>query len=124
MDIDGSPIIVGRAYYKGDHLPAKVVPSRNVAYVCWNGKEYDLQSCEIMIQHFGNFTWLSTNGGIVPPIAVPVGSTRDGEVLYAGRAYHNGSLCIGKVHPSHGCCYIPFGGKEHSYKHYEILVKM
>ena len=29
---------------------------------------------------------------------------------------------MGKVHRSHGCCYIPFGGKEHKHEHYEILI--
>lgn len=31
-DSDGSPIYVGRAFHNGDQLPAKVIPSKNVAY--------------------------------------------------------------------------------------------
>lgn len=31
-DADGSPIFVGRGYHNGEQLPAKVIPSKNVAY--------------------------------------------------------------------------------------------
>lgn len=31
-DSDGSPIYVGRAFHNGDQIPAKVIPSKNVAY--------------------------------------------------------------------------------------------
>lgn len=79
-------------------------------------------------------------GGDIPPDAVPAGSTRYREMLYVGRVHHVGSLTVGKVnyryffmwqlsifvalqvHPSHGVLYIPYGGKEHGYREYEILV--
>lgn len=31
-DADGSPMYVGRCFHNGDQLPAKVIPSKNVAY--------------------------------------------------------------------------------------------
>lgn len=31
-DADGSPMYVGRCFHNADHLPAKVIPSKNVAY--------------------------------------------------------------------------------------------
>lgn len=40
VDIDGSQIFVGRAYHEGDWIPAKVIPAKNVAYVCFNGEEH------------------------------------------------------------------------------------
>lgn len=123
MDTDGTPIYVGRGYHNGDQLPAKVVPSKSHAYVAWGGQEITLYSCEILVQQYGSFSWVHTSGGCIPNGAVPVGHTSNGETLYAGRTRHCGSLCIGKVHPSHGKCYVPFGGKEHSYHQYEVLVK-
>lgn len=42
--------------------------------------------------------------------------------LYVGRAAHEGSLTIGKIHPSHQCIYIPYGGAEISLAAYEVLV--
>ena len=29
---------------------------------------------------------------------------------------------MGKVHPSHRCCYVPYAGKEHKHEDYEVLV--
>jgi Protein of unknown function (DUF3421) len=31
-DSDGSPMYVGKAWHMGDQLPAKVIPSKNIAY--------------------------------------------------------------------------------------------
>ncbi|KAL3220943.1 hypothetical protein MRX96_005376 [Rhipicephalus microplus] len=45
-----------------------------------------------------------------------------GEPLYIGRAYHEGTLTIGKVQPSRRCLSIPYGGEEHCYSDYEVLV--
>lgn len=38
-DQDGSPIYIGRAFHEGDQLPAKVIPSKQAAYVSHNGVE-------------------------------------------------------------------------------------
>ncbi|KOX67602.1 hypothetical protein WN51_08704, partial [Melipona quadrifasciata] len=46
-DIDGSTIYVGRAYHEGDMLPAKVIPDKNVAYVCHNGEEHPKHDFEV-----------------------------------------------------------------------------
>lgn len=46
-DSDGSTIYVGRAYHEGDMLPAKVIPDKNVAYVCHNGEEHPKDEFEV-----------------------------------------------------------------------------
>uniref|UniRef100_A0A1A9X2I1 Uncharacterized protein n=1 Tax=Glossina brevipalpis TaxID=37001 RepID=A0A1A9X2I1_9MUSC len=119
-DCDGSPIYVGRSSHEGDNLPAKVVPCKGCAYVCWGGAEHIKNHYEILVGH--GYTWRSYCGGQVPPSAVKSGMTRTGEPLYIGRGHHSGSLCVGKVHPSHGCLYIPFGGQEVRLDTYEVLV--
>jgi len=43
-------------------------------------------------------------------------------LVAAGRAHHMGSVIVGKVHPSHHCCYIAYGGNEHKKDEYEVLV--
>lgn len=48
-DIDGSAIYVGRSYHNGDLLPAKVIPSRNVAYVPYSGEEVAKHEYEVRI---------------------------------------------------------------------------
>lgn len=67
----------------------------------------------------GEGTWIPASGGTVPPNAVPGGF--DSEQLYIGRAAHAGAIIPGKVHPSHGVCYIPWGGSEHAIPEYEVL---
>lgn len=54
--------------------------------------------------------------------AFAAGHTENGETLYIGRAHIEGTIAIGKVHPSRGCCFVPYGGEEHSYQDYEIFV--
>ncbi|XP_037806109.1 uncharacterized protein LOC119600114 isoform X1 [Lucilia sericata] len=119
-DCDGSPIYVGRAYHEGDNMPAKVVPSKGCAYIAWGGLEHVKTHYEILVgQGYG---WQPCYGGAVPPNAVRTGMTCTGEPLYVGRGHHANSLCVGKIHPSHGCLYIPFGGQEVRINTYEVLV--
>jgi Protein of unknown function (DUF3421) len=51
------------------------------------------------------------------------GHAADGELLYIGRAKHVDSVTPGKIHPSHGCLYIAYGGAEIKFCTYEILVR-
>jgi len=118
-DSDGDAIYAGRASHNGDLLPAKIVPSKHKAYVAWGGEEHEKHQYEILCG--SHYIWVSGHNGSVPPNAMATGKTRDGEVLYIGRGHHAGSLTPGKVHPSHGCLYIPYGGKEISLKSYEVL---
>ncbi|XP_056648526.1 natterin-4-like [Diorhabda carinulata] len=119
-DIDGSQIFVGRAFHEGDWIPAKVIPSKNVAYVPYNGGEHAKFRYQVLCEQ--RFDWVPSQNGHIPFGAVEGGKTREGEPLYIGRVHHAGSHTVGKVHPSHGCCYIPFDGKEHGHRHYEILI--
>ncbi|XP_019868226.1 uncharacterized protein LOC109597034 [Aethina tumida] len=120
VDIDGEPIYVGRAYHEGDWIPAKVIPGRNVAYISYDGHEYAKETFQVLCEQ--RFKWVPTSGANIPPGAVEGGRTCDGEILYIGRVIHNESQTVGKVHPSHGCCYIPFNMEEKSFPEYEILV--
>lgn len=59
-DIDGSQIYVGRAYHEGDLIPAKVIPSKQVAYVPHGGQEipkneYQVSSNENLTLIFREF---------------------------------------------------------------------
>lgn len=64
---------------------------------------------------------MRASGGNVPDRSVATGE-ENGESLFIGRAQHEGSLTVGKIHPSHGVIYIPFGGQEIAYPEYEVLV--
>ncbi|CAH1117733.1 unnamed protein product [Phaedon cochleariae] len=119
-DIDGAQIFVGRAFHEGDWLPAKVIPSKNVAYVAYGGEEHGKSQFQVLCEQ--RFDWVPSSNGNIPYGAVEGGRTSDGEPLYIGRVHHMGSHTVGKIHPSHRTCYIPFDGKEIGYPHYEILV--
>ncbi|XP_067001274.2 uncharacterized protein [Anabrus simplex] len=67
----------------------------------------------------GTPTWVDAKAGEVPPNAVPGGF--DNEQLYVGRASHEGALIPGKVVPSHGVCYVAWGGGEHGKEEYQVL---
>nr|UKF18818.1 farnesoic acid O-methyltransferase [Sogatella furcifera] len=71
----------------------------------------------------GPATWVPVaEGEPVPPSAIPAGLDHGGEQLYVGRAKHDsGALIPGKVVPSHGVCYVPWGGGEHGIAEYEVL---
>lgn len=47
FDVGGERIYVGRAFYEGDWLPAKVIPAKNAAYISWNGDEVFVDRFEV-----------------------------------------------------------------------------
>lgn len=66
----------------------------------------------------GAACWVDAQRGEVPPNAVPGGF--DNEQLYVGRASHEGALIPGKIVPSHGVCYVAWGGLEHGKEEYQV----
>nr|BAN20200.1 conserved hypothetical protein [Riptortus pedestris] len=119
-DADGGTIYVGRATHNGDVLPAKVCPNHGCAFVCWNGEEITKLEYEVLVSE--HTAWKDAEGGDVPSEAIQIGQTRDGEPLYVGRTLIEGTLTIGKVHPSHGVLYVPYEGKEENFSNYEVLI--
>ena len=118
---DGSEqLYIARARHEGDLIPGKLHPSHGVCYIAWGGGEHGHGEYEVMCS--GGGTWVPVTDGNIPHNAVPGGETADGEPLFIGRATHDGTITVGKVQPSHGCCYIPYGGEELAYKEFEIYV--
>lgn len=67
-DVDGAPIYVGKAFHEGDLIPAKVIPSKNVAYVSYNGMEVQKHQFEVLCN--GNVSWVPSGHGQIPHNAV------------------------------------------------------
>lgn len=65
--------------------------------------------------------WVPAAGSL-PHGAVQGGCQSDGTKLYIGRGWNEGSMLVGKVHPSHHCLYVPFDGREVTLHNYEVLV--
>lgn len=147
--MDGAEVYVGRAHHAGHWLPAKVIPSKTVAYVPYAGAEIPKYQYQV---HFTSglwpsvsvllgdssfhrfyysfqilcgtvFEWVASTSGLVPEGAVMAGLESNGEPLYVGRAYFRNTLTPGKVQCSHNCLYIPFDGAERSISQYEVLVE-
>ncbi|XP_023245255.1 uncharacterized protein LOC106637623 isoform X2 [Copidosoma floridanum] len=118
---DGEPLYVGRAHHEGALLPGKVKPTHAVCYVPFDGQEIPKQEYEILCNCNG--TWTSVSGSDIPPNAILGGTSESGEPLYIGRVDHENTKTPGKVHPSHECLFIPYGGEELRFQDYEILVE-
>lgn len=121
-DKGGETIFVGRAIVSGDVVPGKVVPSHATCYVPYGDVEHRHAKYQVLVSDGTKFEWVTASGGSVPSGAIQGGNTKTGERLYIGRVFHDGTLTIGKVHPSHKSLYIPYNGKEHRYEKYEVLV--
>ncbi|XP_059053666.1 uncharacterized protein LOC131847953 [Achroia grisella] len=119
-EVDGSPLYIIRMYHKRDLIPGKLAISRREAYLPYGGKEVKVINFEVLCVPNSAVRWISSSRGKVPPGAIPAGQSAE-EILYIGRVKHMSSITPGKVHPSHKCCYISFGGKEISYTSYEVL---
>lgn len=120
VDQDGTQIFVGRAYHEGDIIPCKIIPEKQACYIAYGGEEILKNEFEVL--RTGELSWQFATNGDIPPGALEIGRTTDGEPLYAGRCMWEGSQTPGKVQPSHGCLYFPFNGQEISVKEYEVLV--
>lgn len=88
-------MFVGRAMFKDNLLPAKVMPKKEAVYVSLDGVEYRKKYFEVLCH--GNFGWQTSGFGEVPPKAVAGGKTVEGETLYIGRVRHKKSVTVGKV---------------------------
>ncbi|XP_065219813.1 uncharacterized protein LOC135845271 [Planococcus citri] len=118
-DVSGELIYVIRAQHEGALIPGKLVPSHRAAYVAWGGRENPKDSYEVLCDCTPS--WVHVTGSQIPPNAFEGGRSENGERLFIGRSQHEGSTTPGKVQPSHGVCYIPFGGQEVAKQQYEIL---
>lgn len=119
---DGSAVYVGRCFHDGDCLIAQIIPNKKYAYACHNGQEISKRNFEFLDHE--SVKWMPSSNGQLVGNELVGGTTFEGEKLYIGRGSHEGSIIVGKVHPSHGCLYIPYDGREVCLKEYETLVEL
>lgn len=93
----------------------------NFLFLAYGGVEIPVENFEYLSGKARYFSWVPASDGNIVDGAVWTGD-ESGEQLYVGRASHDGSLTVGKIHPSHGVCYIPYGGEEIGIAVYEVLV--
>ncbi|XP_059062984.1 uncharacterized protein LOC131855701 [Achroia grisella] len=121
---DGSPLWVIRAWHSGDLIPGKFSVRHNTASIMYDSKEIPVQNIEVLCAKPHNLRWVPASQGSIPPGAISGGRTATGETLYVGRARYQLSVTPGKVHPSHGSCYIGFAGAEVAVKMYDVLCRI
>lgn len=82
-------------------------PSSGCLYVPYGGEELSFNSYEVLVEPL---QWIGASDGEVPHGAVKSGQDPDtGDAYYVGRGDVDGMLIPGKVHPSNGCLYVPYG---------------
>jgi len=119
----GRELYVIRAYHEGGTVPGKLHVGHSSAYIAYAGNEVPKYDYEVLVAPVASLSWVDGQGSHIPPHAVPGGRDPNGETYYVGRVWLNGTITVGKVHPSHGACYVPYGGQEHASHSYEILVR-
>lgn len=66
--------------------------------------------------------WVKASGNCIPDNAIRAGYEENGCPLFIARAFVDGKLTPGKCGTrTTGGAYIPYGGKEHHIKDYEVL---
>ena len=118
----GNPLYVARAPHEGSLVPGKYHAGYKTAYVSWGGKEVEKKENFEVLLTGSALEWKSAEGGAVPDRAVEGGHRPDGGPLYIVRAMVDGVDSIGKLNPQHKFCHLPYGGKEHLVKQYQVLV--
>ena len=121
---NAEPLYIGRVDHNGSQIVGKIHPSHHCIYVPYGGKEHKYESYEVLINP-GNqvkLEWVHRSKGNVPDRAVQGGLDASGEVYYIGRHSHKNDTLPGKVHPSHKCLYISWGGKEIAKREYGVLI--
>ncbi|XP_034017473.1 natterin-3-like isoform X2 [Thalassophryne amazonica] len=80
----------------------------------YGDKEYTCNGFNILVNrdNFENLEWEGGSYGSVPKNAVETCGK-----IYVGKNKYG----LGKVHPVHEAFFLPWHGKEHWYKHYEVL---
>uniref|UniRef100_A0A4V2H979 U77-Liphistoxin-Lsp1a_1 n=1 Tax=Liphistius sp. SGP-2016 TaxID=1905180 RepID=A0A4V2H979_9ARAC len=120
---NGQLLYLGRALHSGDLLPGKVHPAHGCCFVPYNGGEHAVKEYEVLcVTDGGNYEWKGNTNGLVQSNAVQGGVTEEGEPLYVGRKQHDKALVSGKIQPSKLGLFVPFGGNEHFYRDYEVLI--
>ncbi|KAI8438201.1 hypothetical protein MSG28_010820 [Choristoneura fumiferana] len=109
-----------RGLWRIKHFPAAVPPSAPQAQALYATPPG--YPGGVAVSPAGGAQWMNATGGQVPPGAVPGGQDSNGEPMFVARAQHEGATLPGKLVPSHGCAYVPWGGAENGKNEYQVLV--
>jgi Protein of unknown function (DUF3421) len=118
---DNQKLYIGRSHHMGSMTPGKVSADQPNCVIPWGTISNEKEDFEMLVSS-GETNWVAARDGRVPQNALQAGHSEQGETLFIGRVFHNGSMIVGKVQPSHRGCYIPVDDKELHSRVYEVLV--
>ncbi|CAL8121764.1 unnamed protein product [Orchesella dallaii] len=119
-----SRLFIIRAHHKGGLYPGTLNMAKEKATIAVYGRECQLEIYEVLVAPYSSISWVRGPPiGEAWPQAIVGGVSDAGETLFIGRALHNGTWSVGKIHGTHGVCYIPCKGNVYGYKDFEILVQ-
>lgn len=127
LDKAGDPIYAARVALEDDILPCCYMPKAKGVYAAWNCEGHFLtEGIEILDISNDNaeYKWVSASNGEVPENALETGYCETGEILYTAQAVYKDKKRFGKLHPSHGCAYLPYKRKEVNNRNYKVLVRI
>ena len=111
---DGTPLYVARAEYEGGHHPGKYRSGWNAASISYGGREVWVPNYYVWTGRLSDGSpgqWVSIDAAAsFDPVWC--GAESDLTPLYAARAYHEGSLQLGKWRKDWTLASIPYGGQE------------
>ena len=121
-EADGTPLYVAMAFHaeSNEWIPGKVAAHLPGCHIPWGGEEKIIENYKILVHDSsvpGLLTWKKFKDGKCPC------NTFHGEPdeLIVARAKHEGGVHPGKLHKSHNCCYISYGGQEIAIDKYWVL---
>ncbi|CAF2634849.1 unnamed protein product [Rotaria sp. Silwood2] len=120
---NGQILYIARFITKeGQLAPGKLAPHYQQAYASCGGKEQSSSVYQVLTYpNQQELKWVPSNGNNLPTGALQAGGNQQSP-LFIGRASFQGGICCGKFEPSHGCVYLPWGGRENSVpNNFEVL---
>ncbi|XP_065369116.1 uncharacterized protein LOC135961541 [Calliphora vicina] len=137
--VNGSePLFIGRGHYGNSLVVGKIQPSHACLYIPFAGEEIKLDKYEVLVYggagvnanrpeesdliKFEDHKWIHSSAyANLPPNAVVGGNDVDGDMIYVGRAFHDGDMLVAKVIPAKKIAFVSFRGAEIPKDHFEIL---
>ena len=144
MTSNGEVTYAARVVVNGVDVPGHLAPPKHYCQVSYAATEREHTQYQVLtIEDPAGFYWKLDSQGHLPERVVfggedgkkmGVGRTITGSDVSVGKTYKGVPIrlptcktkaslqLVGKVHPSHGCLYVPYEGLEYIYREYEVLV--
>ena len=116
----GETLFVCRARFKNGMHPGKIRPGLGGCAIPWGGRENTVGSYEVLVGR--GFGWRRARHGNVPLGAILTGRENGRDMLFTCRANFKNGRHPGKVRAGLGGCNVPWGGREHTVRDYQVLI--